>query len=537
MKLVAVFILILSVSSVNAAKFYFATDSTDATLSNLKYNNITVPEFASDVYTYTVILPNGTTVVPIVSATTNDAKATAVITQAATVNGFATVVVTAQDTTTKLTYTVFFIVAPSSDATLSNIKVNNTAISGFTSGTFIYNVALPHGTTTIPNVTVTVHEPNATAVITQALSVTGYATITVTAQDGATKYTYTINFSIGPSADARLSDLKVDNITIPGFNPDTLTYNQIFPYGTTTIPNISATLNDSNATAVITQAPAVTGNAIVVVTAEDGTTKKTYIIHFIIAPSSNASLSDLKVNAITISGFTSSMLTYNVELPNGTTNIPIVSATAQEPKSTVVITQALSITGFATVVVTAQDGATRYTYTIHFTIAPSSNANLNDLKVNDTTISEFAPGTLTYYVELPYDVVNIPNVSAIVQDSNATVEITQAQSLTDSATVVVIAQDGSTKNTYIIYFSIGVSTQKLYNEQLKLTVYRNSLVIEPDETIADVMVTNINGKLVLKKTVNSSIAVINTEGWDSGIFVLTIKTKTRIFTKKIPIIK
>ena len=85
--------------------------------------------------------------------------------------------------------------------------------------------------------------------------------------------------------DTTLSDLTVNGTTITGFDPAILNYNKELPYGTTTIPTVGATTNDSNATKVITQAVNLNGTeaqrtATVVVTAEDGTTTKNYTVTF-----------------------------------------------------------------------------------------------------------------------------------------------------------------------------------------------------------------------------------------------------------------
>ena len=84
------------------------------------------------------------------------------------------------------------------DDTLSNLAVNGRTVSGFTAGTLTYNVVLAYGTTTVPTVTATPNDAanGATAVVTQASSVIGSAAVLVTAKDGTTHQTYTINFSV-----------------------------------------------------------------------------------------------------------------------------------------------------------------------------------------------------------------------------------------------------------------------------------------------------------------------------------------------------
>jgi hypothetical protein len=94
----------------------------------------------------------------------------------------------------------------SSDATLSDLKVNGTSVTGFASGTLTYNVSLPAGTTAIPAVTATPAEANAAVIITPATALTGDAAartakIDVTSQDKSSVKNYTIVFSVATGID------------------------------------------------------------------------------------------------------------------------------------------------------------------------------------------------------------------------------------------------------------------------------------------------------------------------------------------------
>lgn len=86
--------------------------------------------------------------------------------------------------------------AKSTDATLSDLLVGDVTVEGFTADTINYNVELPIGTTTVPQVTATTTTNSATVVITPATSLTEVTTVLVTAEDGSTKKIYTIKFSI-----------------------------------------------------------------------------------------------------------------------------------------------------------------------------------------------------------------------------------------------------------------------------------------------------------------------------------------------------
>ncbi|MGL1886144.1 MAG: glycoside hydrolase family 16 protein [Reichenbachiella sp.] len=80
------------------------------------------------------------------------------------------------------------------------------------------------------------------------------------------------------------------------------------------------------------------------------------------------SLSDLLVDGQTIAGFSSEALIYNIELEEGTTVVPTVTAVATESNATVEITPATEIPGVTTVKVIADGGASESTYSVNFKI-------------------------------------------------------------------------------------------------------------------------------------------------------------------------
>lgn len=82
---------------------------------------------------------------------------------------------------------------------------------------------------------------------------------------------------------------------------------------------------------------------------------------------------------------------------------------------------------------------------------PSSNALLSSLTVNGSLISGFNPNTTEYYMQIALGS-RMPNVGAVAEDTFATVVITQAQSLSGNASVMVTAENGTTRN-YIVHFT------------------------------------------------------------------------------------
>ncbi|MBP7184125.1 MAG: T9SS type A sorting domain-containing protein [Saprospiraceae bacterium] len=85
-------------------------------------------------------------------------------------------------------------VDPTIDATLSDMRVNGTTISGFSANTLSYNYGIPYGTSGVPQVSVTTTNSNATYTISQANAVPGVATVTVTSQNGSVSQTYSVQF-------------------------------------------------------------------------------------------------------------------------------------------------------------------------------------------------------------------------------------------------------------------------------------------------------------------------------------------------------
>jgi hypothetical protein len=113
--------------------------------------------------------------------------------------------------------------------------------------------------------------------------------------NGSTDAIYVDNlyFWKNPTAagsDATLSALEVDNAPLAGFGPGTTSYTVELAPGTTTVPQITtATSTDPAATSVtINQAPAVPGDATVVVVSQNGTVMETYTVSFITAGPTSA---------------------------------------------------------------------------------------------------------------------------------------------------------------------------------------------------------------------------------------------------------
>ena len=164
----------------------------------------------------------------------------------------------------------------------------------------------------------------------------------------------------------------------------------------------------------------------------------------------NALLDSLFINDVLIEDFNPDSLSYSIYTEE-TTAIPVITAKAQDIKAKVVVTQATGLPGTATIEVTAQNSNFKNVYTVNI-IGPGENALLEDILVNDTSIAGFNPNTKTYIVNKPVWAA-VPTVTAVAQDSNAYVTITQATAVPGTAIIKVLAEDSITSETYTIRFT------------------------------------------------------------------------------------
>jgi hypothetical protein len=292
------------VSTVHLDDFMLTVEdavNTSGTLTALSIDVGTlVPDFDQFTFDYSAELPAGTTVAPTITATASEAGATVDIVDATDVTSAteadrtSTVTVTGEDGTTEHVYSILFSVAASDDATLSDLSLSvGTLDPAFDAATTAYAAELPYGTAVAPTVTANPTNSNATVVVTDASDVTSATeadrttTIVVTAEDDNTTETYTIVFSIAPNSDATLSALIVSSgALVPAFDAATTAYSVELAAGTTETPTVTPTPTDANALVDITDATDVTSEteadrtSTIVVTAEDGTTEKTYTVVF-----------------------------------------------------------------------------------------------------------------------------------------------------------------------------------------------------------------------------------------------------------------
>ena len=212
-----------------------------------------------------------------------------------------------------------------------------------------------------------------------------------------------------------------------------------------------------------------------VVTAADGITVSTYSVT-VTRISDIATLSALAISYGTLNTlFNSETPDYSLSVPYSVSSI-IITPTVTQPNATTVqylggtgttastlFTGALPVgTNVIRTVVTALDGTTKKAYTVTVTRAAASSVNtLLNLALSSGTLStQFASGTVTYQVSVPYSVSSMTITPTVTQANATTVQYlggTGTTAFTGALTVsanviriVVTPENGGAKKTYTV---------------------------------------------------------------------------------------
>ena len=491
--------------------------STDATLKSLTLSGANFGIFAPATTTYTAQVDNSvthTTITPSV----NDSGASYVIKIGGTADADGTVAlavgsnvitidVTAEDRQTTRTYTVTVTreepstpVQSSSDASLRSLTLSGVNFGTFDSTTTSYAARVSNSVTRT-TVRAAVSDSGATHVVRLggvsdsdgviSLAVgSNVITVEVTAEDGQTTRTYTVNVTrfAPPSTDATLRMLTLSNVNLGTFSPGRTSYTASVP-NSVTQTTVTPTVNHPDATYQIrmggvvdvdgTVALAVGGNVITVrVTAQDGNVTRTYTVTVSRAAplSDDATLRSLTLSGIDIGTFDSSIRSYSAQVANGVTQTTVTPTLGNTGATYIIkldgVTDgdggvALSVgTNIITIEVTAQDGAATGTYTVTVTRASpdepslSSDATLSALSLSSLDFGTFDPVTTNYAADVANDVLRT-TVTATTNHAEAIhvirlgeVEAADGDISLDVGenvvTVEVTAEDGASTQTYTV---------------------------------------------------------------------------------------
>jgi len=407
--------------------------------------------------------------------------------------------ITAYNSTASAVATVNIKVVASTNANLARLATSSGVLApAFASGTTSYTASVSNTTTSIA-ITPTAGDPNATIKVNGVAVASGTAsagiplvvgnnsiTTVVTAPDGVTHKTYTINVN-RISNNAYLANLTISSGSLsPGFSNSNGSYTDTVTNAVTSV-TVTPTLNNPYASITVNgitvasgtasaNIPLTVGNNTIatVVTAQDGLTHKTYSVQ-VYRTSNNAYLSNLTISSGTLSPvFSINNGSYTDTVANAVTSvtvtpilnnsyasikvngIPVVSGTASADIPLIVGNNTI------TTVVTAQDGITHKTYAIKVNRI-SNNAYLSNLTISGGTLSPiFSKNNGSYTDTVANGVISV-TVTPTLNNPNASIKVNGVTVVSGTASAdiplnvgnntiatVVTAQDGTTHKTYTV---------------------------------------------------------------------------------------
>ena len=338
------------------------------------------------------------------------------------------------------TYTITFTQTLSSNAQLKMIRVGGKDLADFKATTYTYTYELPAGTTTLPEVTYEKQE--------EGQKVLGVRQgndyiMTVTAQDGQAKNTYKITFTIPKSESAFLKMIYLDGEPLAGFDQTVLAYTHTLT--TPTCPVITVERADE-AQQVTIVSPKAAGTAQIMVRPEAGE-PNIYTIEFKAVSANNTQLKGINLDGKAMTEFKPDQYTYTIASDSET--LPAVTAETAAGQT------AQAVANGNKVVIYVQSGEETAEYELTFTYTVSNDCTLKSILLNGKAMAGFSPTVFSYTEKLAAGS-TLPTVTYEKGNAHQTVHAGQ----TGQATVqlVVIAEDGTSTNTYTVAFDIPVNS-------------------------------------------------------------------------------
>ena len=427
----------------------------------------TVTDFAPDVYEYDIILPVGSSTVPMITADKGDAWQQEPLIESSG-DGFTVKIIATAQAGNQKVYTLNFSVKKSDVATLKMIYVNYEAMNtesvnfevdkDFAPDVFEYGLELPVGSN--PEDFVLTFDKGDSYQNAVANREPDVYKVDVAAEDGIHTNTYTVNISVKKSDNAYLSDLLVNGITVDGFAPGTLSYSIDLPVGTVTMPNVTYVPGDAYQR-LVHQVSEDGGYHKIIVTSQSGKVNE-YEIIFNVLKSDNAELEDLRISHADADlqlspAFDPQVYDYVLTLPyEYRDELPKFIAIEKSGQTIESEHQPESADDSYSVTVLAENGTSTKTYTVKLMLMPSDIVTLDMIYADGAEIDGFDPQVAYYEIELPYGTENCPIVSwDLTEPGSETAEAAYSETSDGwSVSITVTAASGDV-NEYVLHFIIG----------------------------------------------------------------------------------
>ena len=448
---------------------YVQTQSSDATLSNIlleqdgqmvelvDFQRALNPslKFEPMQHSYDINLPAGSTVVPAVSAQLKmDGQEVEISKNKMVV----TITVKAVDGTTNI-YTLNFLVPKSKNADLGMIFLDGDSLAGFTPDYYFYQVELPVGVHTLPEVGAQKGEARQTVTVDDPDLDKQQVIIHTAAEDVTMTNTYVVVFRYTRSDANTLNMIYLDGDSLHAFSPNTYFYNDSLPVGTVAFPDLSWDEADEWQQIHMDTLLSDRNNLLrqIQVTSESGK-KNTYTVSYTICKSTVDTLQMIYVDNKTLTGFDAHQNEYTLTLSAAEANalegaLPMVGYDEADTTQTIIVSQAPdSLSGKSLgykslITVTAASGNMRI-YTIHYNVEQSSDASLNMIMLAGKPVEGFDAQKTLYRLNIDSRA-TLPAVTVVKKEDAQTYEMAIHG---DSIIIDVYAEDG-THQDYVLAFN------------------------------------------------------------------------------------
>lgn len=418
----------------------------DNTLKGIKVNGEEIMDFSPSMTSYNVELPIGTTKMPTIEAVSAYPAGAQTIQYTAPDKidgGVYKISVTTPGNQTPKVYKLTFVLTASTNSKLKDLQMEGYDL-GFSPSKTTYHVTLAMGTTELPKITWVPGDAYQTIVPSYG-GVDGTTTITVTAASGA-QTKYNIVCKTEKSEESRLNMIYINGTPLEGFNPDVTNYTYALTPGTTELPTITYDKRDPYEDVTIAYG-GLNGTTRITVVAGNGNTT-IYKITFSVELDANVTLKAIYLDGKLLDGFDENVFTYQITLPRGTEQLPVITWTKSDESQTVT-PRYNGVNGDTKLTVRAQSGASAE-YTLQFRVYKDTINHLDMIYLDGKPLEGFHKDTLRYIDSLPVGVSKIPAITYTLGAASATAKVLNQG---NQRTIRVTAESGAVRD-YVIMFVI-----------------------------------------------------------------------------------
>jgi hypothetical protein len=265
-----------------------------------------------------------------------------------------------------------------------------------------------------------------------------------------------------------------------------------------------------------------------------------------------ANLANIYLTPYTLEpSFQKEVVDYKMGIPDTLTSIGTLRAVPADNLSEVLIegpanlSSQLEADRTATITVHSSDQSTQKNYLVLFQLR-SIDASLSKLEVISGVLEpSFDPQHLRYVDTLPYGTTETPEVTYTTAHENASVIVTPAKNVTSTrwsqrtTKVTVTAEMGTPSKIYTVEFVVSPVTAIQEADSTPLvSLYPNptNSLLTIETAISDLFIieiTSLNGQQIHIGEMEGTSHDIDLSTFQKGIYIITIRSRDFVTTKKI----